>query len=365
LIDKRRLHHLDLYLIANVLAIFCIGMFNLFSATSSFGSKTFLAKQIFAFLLGSIFVLILLYFDYRTFVSNSFYFYVFGLFLILLVFILGVVISGAKRWISLWGFSFQPSEFMKPVLVILLADLIKENIKTNSPLGLKDVLKPVLFTLFPSVIIAKQPDLGTACVLLLLCLSLLFFAGMKKGTLVALLSGGFLLAILAWKYGLEPYQKMRIMGLVNPDLDVTGFNYHAKQAMIAVGSGKLFGKGYLSGTQHRLNFIPEHHTDFIFTVIAEEWGFFGSIFLFALYASLILRLLKISKETQDEAGSIIAFGCASVIFWQFVINVLMTLRLCPVVGIPLPLLSYGGSSLISTLLLVGLALNVDMRRYMF
>ncbi|MCX7856973.1 MAG: rod shape-determining protein RodA [Deltaproteobacteria bacterium] len=365
MLDRRRLHHLDFYLIINVCAIFLIGILNLISATSSLGSKTYLLKQLLAFTLGIVLVCIILYFDYRTIVSNSLYLYIAGFVLILLVFFVGIVAGGARRWLNIFGLSLQPSEFMKPIILLYLTDLLHEKMRHNSFLGLKDIIVPIFVTFLPAVVIAKQPDLGTACILIILSFSILWFVGMKKGVFFTVLAGGATLGYFVWQYGLQPYQKLRIMGLINPDLDVSGYNYHAKQAMIAVGSGKFLGKGFLSGTQHKLNFIPEHHTDFIFTVLAEEWGFLGSIVVFLLFASLILRCLKISKDTKDEMGSIIAFGCAALIFWQFVINVLMTVRLFPVVGIPLPLLSYGGSSLVSTLCLIGIVLNVNMRRYMF
>lgn len=348
-----------------MLAIYGIGMANLFSATFSLTPGMFLTKQALAFAIGLVVIMIVLYFDYRTLVSNAFYFYVFAVFLVLVVFFVGTVAGGAKRWLSLGGISIQPSELMKPVLLLLLANTLHERFRSGSPLGLKEIWKPIFLTIVPAFIVARQPDLGTACILVLLCLSVLWFVGMKKSTFLVLLIAFVFLSIFAWKYGLQPYQKLRIVGLINSDLDPSGLNYHAKQAMIAVGSGKFFGKGYLHGTQHKLNFIPEHHTDFIFTVIAEEWGFLGSLIVFLLFMSLILRCLKISKDVQEESGSIIAFGCASLIFWQFAINVLMTMRLLPVVGVPLPLMSYGGSNLICTLCLIGLVLNVDMRRYMF
>ncbi len=365
MIDKRKLHHLDFYLILNLCAIIGIGILNLISATSSLGSKTFVTKQLFALAIGLGLVMIILYFDYRIIVSNSLYLYILGLSILVLVFFLGASAGGAKRWFAFWGLSFQPSEFMKPILLVFLVKMVEDHLKTGSLLSFGDIVKPTFFTFLPAVTVFLQPDLGTACLLFLLCLSILSFVGMKRSTFISLVLGGVLIGILAWKWGLQPYQKLRILGLLNPDMDPSGFNYHARQAMIAVGSGKFFGKGYLCGTQHKLNFIPEHHTDFIFTVIAEEWGFLGSIVVFLLFGSLIMRCLKISKEASDETGSVLAFGCAALIFWQFSINVLMTLRFCPVVGIPLPFLSYGGSSLVGNLCLIGLVLNVNMRRYMF
>ena len=164
---------------------------------------------------------------------------------------------------------------------------------------------------------------------------------------------------------MKPYQKMRVLSFINIDADPAGFGYHAKQAIIAVGSGRFFGKGFMQGTQHKLQFIPEHHTDFIFTVFAEEWGFVGSVVLFAIFIAFIHRCLKIAMNANDEVGSIMAFGIASIFYIQFTVNVLMAIHLAPVVGIPLPFISYGGSSLLSTLACIGILLNIRMRRYMF
>ena len=164
---------------------------------------------------------------------------------------------------------------------------------------------------------------------------------------------------------MKPYQKMRVLSFINIDADPAGFGYHAKQAIIAVGSGKFLGKGFMNGTQHKLQFIPEQHTDFIFTVFSEEWGFIGSVILFALFISFINRCLKIAMDAHDELGSIMAFGIASIIWVQFTINVMMAIHLAPVVGIPLPFISYGGSSLLSMMISVGLLLNISTRRYMF
>jgi rod shape determining protein RodA len=224
---------------------------------------------------------------------------------------------------------------------------------------------PIVWTMVPFVLIILQPDLGTGVIILLTCLAILWFVGMKKSTYVILVSIGTCLPFIAWRYILKPYQKQRLYTFLNIDADPLGVGYHTKQAMIAVGSGKFFGKGYLQGTQHKLQFIPEHHTDFIYTVFGEEWGFLGSIIFFFLFMTFIQRCVKISQDAYDDLGSIVAFGLASIIFLQFTINVLMAIHLAPVVGIPLPFISYGGSSLISVLMSVGLLLNINMRRYMF
>ena len=194
---------------------------------------------------------------------------------------------------------------------------------------------------------------------------MLWYVGLKKSTYAVLFGVGAITPFFAWHYLMKPYQKMRVLSFINIDADPAGFGYHAKQAIIAVGSGKFLGKGFMNGTQHKLQFIPEHHTDFIFTVFSEEWGFIGSVVLFALFISFINRCLKIAMNAHDELGSIIAFGIASIIYVQFTINVMMAIHLAPVVGIPLPLISYGGSSLLSMMISVGLLLNISTRRYMF
>jgi rod shape determining protein RodA len=366
-VDKRKLYHLDWYLIINGFALFAIGIMNLVSATTSFysGSYNFIIKQLIAFSIGIVVIGVIINFDYRTIATNAKLFYCISLGTIIFVLVWGMAAGGARRWISILGFSLQPSEFIKPVIVVLLASILYEKKRDKVLLGLKDIALPFAWVLAPFILIVLQPDLGTGVIIFLVFLAILWFIGMKKTTYAALLSAGIAVPFIAWQYVLRPYQKQRIYTFLNIDSDPLGVGYHTKQAIIAVGSGKFFGKGYLQGTQHKLQFIPEHHTDFIYTVFAEEWGFFGSIVFFLLFISFINRCLKISQQAHDELGSIIAFGLASVIFLQFTINVLMAIHLAPVVGIPLPFISYGGSSLISVLVSVGLLLNINMRRYMF
>ena len=366
-IDRRRFYHLDWYLIVNGLVLVGIGILNLISATRSIDSGPFnlLIKQMVALAIGLIAIMMVTNWDYRLIAGYSRYFYIAGLLLVLIVLIIGTIAGGAKRWLTILGIAFQPSELMKPIMILLLANMLAQRKKESEPLGLVDILLPLAYIIIPCLLILKQPDLGTAVVILLSCFCMLWFVGLTRWTYAFLITVGLASVPLMWKFMMKPYQKMRILSLVNPDLDPSGIGYHAIQAKIAVGSGGLLGKGYLSGTQHKLHFIPEHHTDFIFTVFGEEWGFIGSIVLFLLFVSFIYRCLKISQSTEDQTGSLVAFGIASIIFIQFTINILMAINLAPVVGIPLPFISYGGSSLISTLIGIGLLLNVNMRRYMF
>jgi rod shape determining protein RodA len=367
IIDKRKIHHLDLYLIVNGLVLFGIGIMNLVSATSSMygGTFGFIIKQLVAFLIGVILILVMLQSDYRLIASYGKWLYGAGLLAVILVLVIGGIAGGARRWITIAGISMQPSEFMKPILVICLACLLHEKKKAGQKLGIKDLAIPLGATVLPFILIIKQPDLGTGIIVLVTALSIFWFVGLKRSTYFALFGVGTILPIIAWRYLLKPYQKMRVVSFINLDADPSGFGYHAKQALIAVGSGRFFGKGYMSGTQHKLQFIPEHHTDFIYTVIAEEWGFLGSMVLFVLFISFIYRCMKVSQEAGDELGSIMAFGMTAIIFWQFVINIFMSIHLAPVVGIPLPFISYGGSSLLTVLVSVGIILNIRMRRYMF
>lgn len=366
-VDKRKLYHLDWYLIINGLVLFAIGIMNLISATSSFssGSFNFIIKQLIAFSIGMVLIGIILCFDYKTIANNGKLLYFICIGAIVLVLVWGMAAGGARRWISILGISFQPSEFIKPVVVVLLASLFHEKKREKVLLGLKDIGIPISWIAVPFVLIVLQPDLGTGVIIFLVFLAILWFVGMKRSTYVAFLGAAIALPFIAWQYVLRPYQKQRVYTFLNIDSDPLGVGYHTKQAMIAVGSGRFFGKGYLQGTQHKLQFIPEHHTDFIYTVLGEEWGFFGSIIFFLLFITFIQRCLKISQQANDDLASIMAFGLASIIFLQFTINVLMAINLAPVVGIPLPFVSYGGSSLISVMASVGLLLNINMRRYMF
>jgi rod shape determining protein RodA len=366
-VDKRKLYHLDWYLIINGAVLLGIGIMNLISATSSFyiGSYNFILKQLVAFVVGVVLVFVILSFDYRVIARHSKWLYIAGLLLVLLVLAIGIWAGGARRWISIYGISFQPSEFIKPIIVVVIAQMLYEKKRENIILGLKDIMPSMALTVIPLALIVIQPDLGTAVIILLTTLAMLWFVGMKKSTYAVLISIAIVAPIILWQYILKPYQKMRIYTFLNMDADPQGVGYHTKQAMIAVGSGRFFGKGYMAGTQHKLQFIPEHHTDFIFTVFGEEWGFVGSIVLFLLFISFVHRCLRAALNANDELGSIIAFGVTSIIYFQFTINVLMAIHLAPVVGIPLPFISYGGSSLIAVLASVGLLLNINMRRYMF
>jgi rod shape determining protein RodA len=247
--------------------------------------------------------------------------------------------------------------------VIVLAKFFSEK-RGYRGYRLKDLWQPFLLIGAPCILILKEPDLGTAMLLVAGSLSMILFVKVSWKSLVILVGSALSLAPFVW-FSLKEYQRMRILTFLRPDMDPFGAGYHINQSKIAIGSGQFWGKGFLNGTQTRLHFLPEQHTDFAFSVLAEEWGFAGSALLLILYLFLILWGLNIAKVSKDRFGAILSVGIVAFIFWQVVINVGMVTGLLPVVGIPLLLFSYGGSSLISTMAAMGLLMNISMRRFMF
>src|SRR5213083_1847827 len=280
----------------------------------------------------------------------------------LVVPVLGRIGGGSRRWIPLGPVSIQPSEFMKLGLVLVLARHFARSYERG--LGLRAAVVPMLLTAVPAAAILAQPDLGTVAILGIVSLTMLMLGGIRLRWFVLL---GVVVAVaapLAWPH-LKVYQQKRILTFVHPEMDPRGAGYHVLQSKIAVGSGMMWGKGFLHGTQNQLNFLPEQHTDFIFSVFAEEWGFVGALVLIALYVALVLRGIVIATRARDRFGVLLVLGLTATVFWQAVINVGMTTGLLPVVGIPLPFFSYGGSSLLCLLIGVGLTMNVSMRRFYF
>jgi rod shape determining protein RodA len=229
---------------------------------------------------------------------------------------------------------------------------------------LRDLILPTILLVVPAGLVLAEPNLGTTVILGLIFLTLVFVAGIRiRSFFLVGIAGGGILPFL-WQH-LKPYQKQRVLSFLNPDQDPLGAGYHMIQSKITIGSGMLWGKGFLQGTQNRLDFLPEKHTDFVFAVVAEEWGFVGAAILLVLYGVLIAKLLTIAWQARDRFGFCLAIGAVSVVFWQLLINLGMNLGVLPVVGVPLPLLSYGGSSLLTMMMFLGLALNVSTRRSLF
>jgi rod shape determining protein RodA len=229
---------------------------------------------------------------------------------------------------------------------------------------LRDLWQPFLLMALPCFLIVKEPDLGTALTIALVCFSIILFSKVKWRSLLILVFSALSAAPFIWT-NMKEYQQKRILTFLSPDMDPLGAGYHINQSKIAIGSGMFWGKGFLKGTQTRLHFLPEQHTDFAFSVLAEEWGFAGSVLLLVLYLFLMLWGINIAKTSKDKFGAYIALGIVAIIFWQLVINVSMATGLLPVVGIPLVMFSYGGSSVVSTMAGMGLLMNISMRRFMF
>ena len=363
--DRRLLENFSFIFLALVLALTVMGIVNLYSATlgSHIAGTPVYIKQIYRLLVGLAVMVALLLFDYHKVEEAAYPLYAIGIVLLLGVLIMGRTTSGAQRWIDLGFLSIQPSEIIK---VFVLAALAKYLAQREFPegLGFKNLVGPAALVGVPFLLILKQPDLGTAIHLFLASVSVLFFLRIRP--IVAAVMGFSGLAALpfVWHF-LKEYQKKRIITFINPEQDPLGAGYHIIQSKIAVGSGEIWGKGFKMGTQSQLRFLPERHTDFAFSVFAEEWGFVGSIVLLALFFLLIMAGLQIVRRSQDRFGALLALGLLSLIFWQFIINISMVTGLMPVVGIPLPFISYGGSSLVTTFVAVGLLLNVGMRRFLF
>lgn len=363
--DRRLVSNFDWVLLLTVLLLAGAGIVNLFSATASWHSAAtpIYLKQLLWLSGGVLIALVICLFDYRHLEYFAVHFYWVSVSLLVYVLLLGKTSMGATRWINLGFFNLQPGEVIKIAIILLLARIFA---KTASPVGygLFELWKPILWLLLPVVLILKEPDLGTAMMVIFIAATMLLFAGLKRGTLIGLGFIGALVAVAGW-FGLHDYQRARIRTFLNPEADPLGSGYHIIQSKIAVGSGGFFGKGFVQGTQSQLSFLPERHTDFAFSVFAEEWGFAGSFVLLFLYLFLIVWGLYVARRAADRFGLFLAVGVTAMIFWHIVVNLGMVIGLLPVVGVPLPLFSYGGTSMVTTMIGVGLLMNVSMRRFMF
>jgi rod shape determining protein RodA len=355
----------DKALLFLVMVIFIIGLFCLYSA--SYNKKlevggNYIIKQLSWFGVGLAILVLVILIDYQKIIDFGYVLYGLGLFGLLSVLVFGHTRLGAQRWFSIGGFSVQPSEFNKIIYIIMMTSYLGHT--RDEILNIRGLLIPLLLTAPPFILIVLQPDLGTALILIPVLFVMLFVAGARLRHLLSLGLCGIVLSPVFWHF-LKAYQKKRLLVFLNPDIDPLGAGYTIIQSKIAIGSGGLIGKGWLAGTQNLLNFLPERHTDFIFSVIGEEWGFFGAVILVTLYFLLLKRGVMIMERTTDIYGKLLGVGIITMLGFQIFVNISMTIGLMPVVGVPLPLISYGGSSLWTTLVAVGLLLNVGMRRTRF
>ncbi len=364
-IDRRLLINLDWVLLGLVLTITGIGLLNLYSTSYNLihiTAKPFYMKQLSWILIGLALMIFAASVDYHFVIRYGYVIYCISLLLLIWVFVQGHIVHGSQRWIVLGGFSFQPSELVKLTVIIALTKYISEN-KFGDKYHVLNLAVPFLLVAIPCSLIALQPDLGTALFICIIFFSLILFVGINRKALMMFIVSGVFVAPLLWFF-LKDYQRQRILTFLNPERDPLGAGYHIIQSIIAIGSGGIVGKGFLKGTQSQLKFLPEQQTDFVFSVFAEEWGFLGTAVVLFLFFSLVLWGVKIARNSRDLSGTILALGITVFIFWAVFINIGMVLGILPVVGIPLPFMSYGGSSMVVLMIGVGLLLNVSMRRYM-
>jgi len=362
--DRRLLFNFDWVLLFLVLSISLIGVLNLYSAGYSLADlngKPLYVRQMYWIMIGLMFMVICFCIDYRFIGRYAYVIYIISIILLIMVFFYGSGAHGSKRWLVVGGFFLQPSEVVKLTVILALAKYFDDN-KTDESYNLRKLLLPFLIALLPFLLILKQPDLGTALILIVLFLSMAIFIGVKWRSIISAAISGIVLVPLCWNF-LKNYQKERILAFFNPERDPLGSGYHVIQSMIAVGSGGIIGKGFLRGTQTHLKFLPEQQTDFVFSVFAEEWGFLGGTVLMSIFFVLVLWGLNVARNSRDLLGALIAFGVTMLVFWEVFINIGMVLGIIPVVGLPLPFLSYGGSSMAVLMAGIGLVINVSMRRF--
>lgn len=329
-----------------------IGILVLFSASKGVISKeSYFLKQIFWIVIGSILIYLLKEGDYRNLYKTSYLFYFISLILLVIVLIKGE--GRAARWIELGGFYLQPSEFAKLVIILVLSSYLSS--KDIRRIGV--LIGSIMITFIPFFLIFKQPNLGTAIIFILIFIGIAYIAGITKKQLISILIFGILCFPILWHL-MEDYQKDRILTFINPMRDPLGKGYNLLQAKITIGSGGFIGKGFLKGTQTKLAFLPEYHTDFIFCLIAEEFGFLGVIIFISIYLYFLFKILDLMYIVEDTFGKLITAGIFVMFSSQFLINLGMTIGLFPIVGIPLPFISYGGSSLISSILAVILLTSI-------
>jgi len=352
-----------------IIIIIVFGLIILYSASSQSTRVTqqvFFNQLVFS-ALGILAMFFLSRVDYRRYYDFAYLFYGINVFLLIAIFLFGYYALGAKRWIEILGFNFQPSEFMKFSLVLALARYFADHKPSVSfynpwakPALFSEFIIPFMLTAVPMLLIFKQPDLGTA----LLVLGIFFVMVFAARVSVRYLAGFFLLSVLAspvlW-HMMKSYQRDRLMVFLNPNIDPLGAGYTIIQSKIAIGSGQFFGKGWLAGTQNQLNFLPERHTDFIFSVIGEEWGFLGGVALLVCFYILIISSLRIVEQTKETFGYLAGVGFVTIFALQVIINIGMVLGLCPIVGITLPLISYGRSSFFVFILMFGFLLNLTRK----
>jgi len=366
MLTRRQLHELDRPLVVTTFLLLGLGLLVLYSASFQKADLTgisYLQRQLTWIVLGLTLGVILVTVDYHRWLEWAYFLYGFNILLLVLVLEIGVVRGGAQRWLTLGGLTIQPSEFAKVTTILVLARYLGARPQAAAYHG-RTLLGAAALLALPMFLILREPNLGTASIFILIGLAMLLVWGIRMKLLGWGLGAGALLAPLGWWF-LADYQRSRLLVFVNPNLDPLGAGYTVIQSKIGIGSGGLLGKGWLAGTQNQLNFLPERHTDFIFSVIGEEWGFLGTTLCLGLFAFLLYRAILLATQTRDPFGRLVIAGLVAMLATHVVVNTGMTIGLAPVVGLPLPLISYGGSWLLTCLAAIGMMLSVGLRRTVF
>lgn len=353
--------HLDWPLLLCTLAIAGVGLVNLYSATRHAPQRDLFAQQCWWMVIGLGLYGLMMLIDYRVWIRFAWPLLAVGILAVIGVHFFGIAVKGSRRWLGWGNVRLQPSEFIKIAVVMTLARVVHD--RGAQELSLVGIGARVAGFMAAILIIAWQPDLGTATLVALIAVSVAFMSAKRLWPLVAGVGAVAATVPLLWAYVLHDYQKKRILTFMDPSADPSGAGWHARQSIFAVGSGRLSGKGYMHGTQNQLNFLPEHWTDFPFSVWAEEWGFAGSVVLLGLYLFLALWTLNVASQARDRYGAALCLGVGAMIFWHVIVNIAMVTGLAPVVGVTLPLISYGGSSVLTIFLGLGLVASVSMRRF--
>lgn len=365
--DRATFKKLDSNFIFVIVVLNVIGLINLYSATHSvnvtYNERLFFQQLVWLTGGWTLFFLVT-FVDYDFWKRFSWVFYIINILFLVAVMFFGKSVYGSQRWLDLGFFRYQPSETVKLAVILMMAKYLSEKSAPRG-LGYRDLLVPALITGVPFILTVKQPDLGTSLLMAFISMSMIVFVKVKRSILVLAMIIGLFATPIAWNFGLKEYQRNRVLTFLSPGRDPRGTGYNSIQSKIAVGSGRILGKGFRKGTQSQLEFIPERHSDFIFSVLSEEHGFIGSVTTITLFIILYVMSINIATGARDKFGTLVVVGVTASLFWHMFINIGMVIGLLPIVGVPLPLLSYGGSSLLTTMFGLGLVSSVAFKKYLF
>jgi rod shape determining protein RodA len=364
---KEELKRYDFSFFGICTAIFIIGILNLYSATHSHGvgpEQGIYKTQMMWFFISWMVGIGVSFIQPKNFYRLAYPSYFLCIMLLITVLFVGHSALGGQRWISVAGMKFQPSELVKMSVILVLARWYAKA-SPEQETGLKELIIPFIIAFIPALMVIIQPDLGTGTLTLLIFFTITFYRKLKWKTIVIIGMIGIVSGTVMYNFGLREYQKKRIITFLDPEFDAKGSGYNAIQSKIAIGSGQFFGKGFRQSSQGALNYLPENHTDFIFSIFNEEHGFVGSVFLMALYLALFYRLLWLASNVNKMFDSIVVVGVLGIFFWHTIVNMSMVSGLMPIVGIPLPLMSYGGSSLLTFGICCGVVTSISNARNLF